>query len=758
MGLQSCLLGVVPFAAMVATEFTDVGMATISKAAMTQGMSNLVFVVYYNAIGTIILFPFLVSRSLAQILAFAGLKDSSPTLSSAIGNLNPIFTFLLAIIFRMEKLDLRSSTGLAVSLGAVVSVSGAFIVTLYKGPQFLKASSFPPDFPRSLLHSQDSTWIVGGLLLATTCFLTSIWNVFMVTTPAAALLRGFNHAATVKVFPEKITIIFFLCFFSTILCGTYSLIVERNLKSWKLRADMEMIAILYSAIFAVVFRNGVYAWCLQDKGPVYVAMFKPLAIVIAVVTGVLFLGETLYIGSVIGAIIITLGFYTVMWGKGKERSLIPDNGVDVLESCSEKRPLLHHGAREEVKNVSSTPEESKENKGYEKTNVCSSIFSTSVPNKHTVLLFTELIGLLSLSLYFVDSSDSGVDILRRGLFCATMPGKNYEKLGLEKSERERQVVGMEMGMQSCIQDSLPFAAMVIVECGEIGMITLGKAAMNSGMSNLVYVVYYNTLGTLMLLPFFIIHSHRICVVQVCSYAGINYSSPTLAAAMGNLIPAFTFLLAIIFSRTGYLEAFFLQSLAFVLQHGVSFSKICNCCYILDKLQTFDSILFANTLTFFLQTATVKEYPDQMTLVFFFCCFGTIQCAILTLIVERNPGAWVLHPGIETIAIVFAAIFASVFRIRVITWCLCKKGPVYVAMFKPIGMVIAVIMGNIFLGDTLHLGSVIGAVIIALGFYTVMWGKAKEKNTVEDTVCGLESSTENTPLLARCVTEQVGIQK
>ncbi|KAK2994096.1 hypothetical protein RJ640_024360 [Escallonia rubra] len=355
MGLQSCLLGVVPFAAMVSTEFTDVGMATISKAAMTKGMSNLVFVVYYNALGTIILFPFLVSRkkgapltcplicrlfllgligSLAQILAFAGLKDSSPTLSSAIGNLNPIFTFLLAIIFRMEKLDLRSSTGLAVSLGAVVSVSGVFIVTLYKGPQFLKASSFPPDFPHNLLHSQDSKWIVGGLLLATTCFLTSIWNVFM--------------AATVKVFPEKITIIFFQCFFSTILCGTYSLIVERNLKSWKLRADMEMIAILYSAIFAVVFRNGVYTWCLQDKGPVYVAMFKPLAIVIAVVTGVLFLGETLYIGSVIGAIIIALGFYTVMWGKGKEQSLIPDNGVDVLESCSEKRPLLHHSAREEV--------------------------------------------------------------------------------------------------------------------------------------------------------------------------------------------------------------------------------------------------------------------------------------------------------------------------------------------------------------------------------------------------------------------------
>lgn len=66
-----------------------------------------------------------------------------------------------------------------------------------------------------------------------------------------------------------------------------------------------------------------------------------------------------------------------------------------------------------------------------------------------------------------------------------------------------------MELQSCLKGALPFAAMVIVECGEVGMITLGKAAMNKGLSNLVYVVYYNTLGTLLLLPYFIIHTRRL---------------------------------------------------------------------------------------------------------------------------------------------------------------------------------------------------------------------------------------------------------
>ncbi|KAM0057467.1 putative EamA domain-containing protein [Helianthus debilis subsp. tardiflorus] len=71
------------------------------------------------------------------------------------------------------------------------------------------------------------------------------------------------------------------------------------------------------------------------------------------------------------------------------------------------------------------------------------------------------------------------------------------------------------------------------------------------------------------------------------------------------------------------------------------------------------------------------------------------------------------------------------RISILTWCLEKKGPVYVAMFSPLSIVIAVIMGVAFLGDSLHIGSAIGAVIIIAGFYVVMWGQAQEKNKLED---------------------------
>ncbi|PRQ53832.1 hypothetical protein RchiOBHm_Chr2g0170831 [Rosa chinensis] len=94
------------------------------------------------------------------------------------------------------------------------------------------------------------------------------------------------------------------------------------------------------------------------------------------------------------------------------------------------------------------------------------------------------------------------------------------------------------------------------------------------------------------------------------------------------------------------------------------------------------------------------------------------------------------------------IFGSVLRIGIHIWCLHQKGPIFVAMFRPLGIAIAAVMVVIFLGDSLHLGSVIGSIIIAIGFYAVMWAQIKEKSTtlMESDVQSLASSTQKTPLL------------
>lgn len=59
--------------------------------------------------------------------------------------------------------------------------------------------------------------------------------------------------------------------------------------------------VIMQAVFGSAFQVGVSSWCLKKTGPVFVSMFKPLGIVITVVVGIIFLGETFYLGR--------LGFY-----------------------------------------------------------------------------------------------------------------------------------------------------------------------------------------------------------------------------------------------------------------------------------------------------------------------------------------------------------------------------------------------------------------------------------------------------------------
>ncbi|GLT86406.1 hypothetical protein SLE2022_045480 [Rubroshorea leprosula] len=211
-------------------------------------------------------------------------------------NLTPSVTFILVIVFRMEKAYLRSSSFQAKLLGTTVSIAGAFIVTFYKGPALLLTSQ-PSGLSYSLLL-QHSHWVIGGLLLAIDCLLCSAWII--------------TQASILKKFPAELIVVFFYCFFVTIQSAVVCLVAERDLGAWSFKPDMRLIAILYSAVFGSAFQLGITTWCLHRTGPVFVSMFKPLGIVISVVMGVIFLGDSFYLGSSIGAIVIVLGFYSLM--------------------------------------------------------------------------------------------------------------------------------------------------------------------------------------------------------------------------------------------------------------------------------------------------------------------------------------------------------------------------------------------------------------------------------------------------------------
>ncbi|XP_059649731.1 WAT1-related protein At5g40230-like isoform X2 [Cornus florida] len=317
---------VVPFVGMVMVQVAQVGLMIVGKEAMSDGMTNFTFVFYSNSLASLVLLPtsFLIHSYLVQISGYAGIQYTSPSFASAMLNLIPGFTFIFAIIFRMEKLDYTSSS-IAKSIGTVVSITGAFIVTLYKGPSILMTPTHSKSAHQHLLMHL-STWVVGGLLLTVDAALTSMYNIVQVL-----ILRKF---------PAELIIVFFYCFSVAILSAAVAFIVEKDSSAWSLQPNIRLFAVVYSGVFGSVFQVSVTTWCLHRTGPLFVAMFHPLGIVIANVLGIIFLGDTFYLGSLVGSIVIVIGFYSVMWGKAKEGKMVGEIGVNSLDSTSENVSLL----------------------------------------------------------------------------------------------------------------------------------------------------------------------------------------------------------------------------------------------------------------------------------------------------------------------------------------------------------------------------------------------------------------------------------
>ncbi|KAK8582844.1 hypothetical protein V6N13_069612 [Hibiscus sabdariffa] len=330
---------IAPFMVMVIMEACTIALTILAKTAITGGMSPFVFVVYTNAVGSLLLLPFsflfhrertdqslftfpllvrifllgLTGIAISQNLAFLGLSYSSPIVVCATGLLIPSISFLLSILLRTTNPDLSSSTGSrAKVIGTLVSIIGAIVVELYKGPFIRKSLFFFGNDHYQLKHvsklfvfySAPDRWILGGVLLMAASLSVSLWNIIQL--------------GTVKLYPQVMKVASFYSLIGTIQCLVFSLCVERDLNAWKLKHKQELLLVVLTGVFGSIIRSNVHLACTRMKGPLYVPMFKPFGIVFATVFGVSFFTNSLHYGSVIGTLIIGMGYYTVMWGQIKE--------------------------------------------------------------------------------------------------------------------------------------------------------------------------------------------------------------------------------------------------------------------------------------------------------------------------------------------------------------------------------------------------------------------------------------------------------
>ncbi|GAA0184039.1 hypothetical protein LIER_31351 [Lithospermum erythrorhizon] len=244
--------------------------------------------------------------------------------------------YIISIIFKqkMETVNVKSYSSVAKIIGTIIAISGALMVVLYKGSPILFTNN-KPQFNLLYESPGSSDWAIGGIFFAVANFLLSLFYIV--------------QCQTVRAYPAEPVVVFLLHLFATIISALICFIAERNSSAWRITDSTLLISAIYTGCLGSCFCSVVHAWALRLKGPVYVALFDPLSIAIAAFMGIYFLDETLYLGSVVGAVIIIIGFYIAMWGKMKTENINEDMEDQLTEPVNTERlPLLQRTLKGQI--------------------------------------------------------------------------------------------------------------------------------------------------------------------------------------------------------------------------------------------------------------------------------------------------------------------------------------------------------------------------------------------------------------------------
>lgn len=366
------LHGLKPTLIMIVVQ-TILALATIGyKLALNDGMHIPVLVAYRFMFGAAFIVPvaFFVERkkrpkltwkiisygflcglfggALGQNLYLESLALTTATFASAMMNLVPAMTFIVAVCLRLEKLGWNSSAGKAKVFGTIMGIGGAMLLTLYKGPEMniwntninlLETTHHHGPAPGR--HQSGRDLALGVVLALAGCFCYSIW---LIVQAKAAV-----H------YPCPYSITAMMTTWAAIQGVFFALCTEKDWSNWIMGWDIRLLTVFVAGILGTGVMFTLVAWCIRMRGPLFVSVFNPLLLVMVAIAGSLFLEEKLHLGMVLGAILIVGGLYVVLWGKGKElkkmSQLMPESEqvrVDVVAppSAPPQNGSSHGGSKE----------------------------------------------------------------------------------------------------------------------------------------------------------------------------------------------------------------------------------------------------------------------------------------------------------------------------------------------------------------------------------------------------------------------------
>ncbi|KAF8033343.1 hypothetical protein BT93_D2068 [Corymbia citriodora subsp. variegata] len=322
-----------PFVVMLAIQLALAAVNILLKKVLDGGANPLVLITYRHSISAIFLAPIscvlernirpkltfrilcylfcsaMLGASISQYLFLLGVQRTSATFSCAFLNLCPVLTFVVALPFRMEVVDIRSSSGIAKVLGSILCIAGVLILALYRGSSLLNHPQLGPHAfsPTARLGAERSTagWVISSMAL----FLgTLLWSCWFLVQSCIGKLYPCRYASTA-----------FMSFFGALQAATLaSFSSGRSLSVWVLKDKVEIFTVIYAGTVCSGLCYVGMSWCVKERGPVFTAAFSPLVQIFAAMIGIPALQEQLYLGSLSGSVMVIAGLYVLLWGKNRE--------------------------------------------------------------------------------------------------------------------------------------------------------------------------------------------------------------------------------------------------------------------------------------------------------------------------------------------------------------------------------------------------------------------------------------------------------
>ncbi|KAJ1417499.1 EamA domain [Sesbania bispinosa] len=321
------------------------------EASFNNGMNPHVFVTYRYAVGGMVALPFayvferetrpkltmplfmelflvsLFGISLTLNVFFASLKYTTPSFVTSMINTISSLTFIFAVGFRLEAVDVKNPRGLAKIFGTVLSLTGALIMILYKGQTIQSFQGAPFHITSKMTHNN---WIKGSILTVTSCISWSLWYIL--------------QAVTVKKYPAQLSLTAWINCIGAAQSAAFTLLIQHKPRAWYITSSMELCCILYSGVICGSLTIYLQIWTTVQKGPVFVSMFNPLGTILVAILEYFVFGQQLHMGLILGVVVVIIGLYSLLWGKENQPQQCFQKHVE-LKEC---RTQIKTSAEEDV--------------------------------------------------------------------------------------------------------------------------------------------------------------------------------------------------------------------------------------------------------------------------------------------------------------------------------------------------------------------------------------------------------------------------